>query len=146
MPADYERNLDQEDPSLIVNGVQFPLTRVTREKGFSKFQGAEGVPQQYSISGKKVTLYPTPDDTFVIFWPYILKDVLLSSTTPVEDNLWSDNAYALLMAKAGIAMAQSIRDEAALQNFTADFTAAYLEVRNDTIAREETNFDQARGE
>lgn len=121
------------------------MKRVTYEEGLQQFGDAEGVPLVYSFHNRQYDFFPTPSEltSFELF--YVYRPLELSLTAPaVLENEFTKYAYSLLMAKAGIALAQGYRDKDGLSNFTNDYNAAFAELMRQTVQYEESNFDQTR--
>ena len=96
----------------------------------------------YSYFGNVIRLYPTPTESTIVRLPIIKRATEL--TTNNTTNLWTDHGFTVLMCRAGIALAQAIQNQGALQAFTADYVAAYTELRNESVAKADSNFYMER--
>lgn len=96
----------------------------------------------YSYFGNVIRLYPTPTESTTVRLPVIKRATEL--TTNNLTNLWTDHGFSVLMSRTGIALAQAIQNQGALQAFTADYAAAYAELRNESVAKADSNFYMER--
>ena len=142
-PPDFIREYDQVLPKLVVGDQLIPLVRMDEDDAIDLFGGGKGQPQAYVIIDGEFTLYPTPLEDGQFIFRYVMKEPKLEVGV-VEENAWTLNASQMLMNKAGIALAQALRDQDALATFTNDFSVAYSEMMTRVVAREEANFDRAR--
>lgn len=141
LPADYLRLAEQSVPVLYQKdgAAVGKLVRAYQEDAV--FYDTK-TPTYYVLEGNTFKVYPTPEQDFDLNIQYVKKESELSESTPT--NLWVEFAYTLLMNKAGIALAQGIQHKDALANFSADYIAAYREVFNESVARSDLTFSQAR--
>lgn len=128
-----------------MDGVPCELRRIPPHIAAQISPTATGMPTHYKMVGNKVTLYPTPDMEYSIFWPFIFHAEPLDLTGTVT-NQWIDNCYSVLMGKAGIIMAQILRDTEALQAFTANFSIEYSSAMAESVAKADVNFSHVRGD
>lgn len=96
----------------------------------------------YSYFNNVVTIYPTPAETLTVRLPVMKRAAEL--TTGALTNLWTANGFSVLMARTGIAVAQALQNQGALQAFTADYAVAYVELLNESVARADSNFYMER--
>ena len=96
----------------------------------------------YSYFGNMIRLYPTPTESTTVRLPIIKRATEL--TTNNLTNLWTDHGFSVLMSRTGIAVAQALQNQGALQAFTADYTVAYAELLNESVARADSNFYMER--
>ena len=96
----------------------------------------------YSYFNNVVTIYPTPAKTLTVRLPVMKRAAEL--TTGSLTNLWTANGFSVLMARTGIAVAQALQNQGALQAFTADYAVAYAELLNESVARADSNFYMER--
>lgn len=93
-------------------------------------------------------LYPAPDDEYEIHWPALYHEPPLSTSpaNPISINQWTENGYTVVMSKTGIIMAQTLQNQEALQAFIANYNLAYKDLHHESVAREDTGQDEARGD
>ena len=96
----------------------------------------------YSYFNNVVTIYPTPAETLTVRLPVMKRAAEL--TTGALTNLWTANGFTVLMTRTGIAVAQALQNQGALQAFTADYAVAYAELLNESVARADSNFYMER--
>ena len=96
----------------------------------------------YSYFNNVVTIYPTPAKTLTVRLPVMKRAAEL--TTGALTNLWTANGFTVLMTRTGIAVAQALQNQGALQAFTADYAVAYAELLNESVARADSNFYMER--
>ena len=96
----------------------------------------------YSYFNNVVTIYPPPAETLTVRLPVMKRAAEL--TTSALTNLWTANGFTVLMTRTGIAVAQALQNQGALQAFTADYTVAYAELLNESVARADSNFYMER--
>lgn len=108
--------------------------------------GNFSAPTFYSLIGRYIAVLPPALTDGYISLSYIAKEPILTTegTSPVLENQWTKEAFALLMCKAGIALAQAIQHKEALSNFVADYNSAYSEAFTESFARADINFSQVR--
>jgi hypothetical protein len=147
LPADYERLVDQTVLLLSVVGQSNykKLARAYQEDALVDM-GSHSDPTYYSLIGKVVAVFPPATVDYTIGLTYIAREPLLSTAVdaPISENQWTKEAFALLMCKAGIALAQALQNKDALGNFVADYNAAYSEAFTESFARSDINFSQVR--
>lgn len=147
LPADYERLVDQTVP-LLLDQTQLPLSKLVRayQEDALLEMGNFSAPTFYSLIGRYIAVLPPALTDGYISLSYIAKEPILTTegTSPVLENQWTKEAFALLMCKAGIALAQAIQHKEALSNFVADYNSAYSEAFTESFARADINFSQVR--
>lgn len=145
-PAGFIREYDGVLPAIVIDGKYTELTRYHLDQARGEFGTAVGQPLVYVIIDSVFKVYPTPDKEYILDFPHVRSEGKLSNIDPVlEDNAWTANATQMLMNKAGIAIAQALRDKDALGNFTNDFNVAFAEMMSRVVAREESNLCHQRG-
>lgn len=144
LPSDFERLLYNAEPIFIFASSYTKLVRRYEEPQLILSQGALGAPTAFCLTGKTFSLVPAAGIEGTVRIRYIAKatELALSATT---ENSWTENAFALLMAKAGIALAQALQSDT-VAAFAADYASAYDEAMSDTVAREDTQFSLSRGD
>lgn len=147
LPADYERLVDQTVP-LLLNQDQIALSKLVRayQEDALLDMGNVSAPTYYSLVGRYIAVLPPAVVDGFISLTYIAREPILTidGTSPVLENQWTKEAFALLMCKAGIAIAQAIQHKDALGNFVADYNSAYSEAFTESFARSDINFSQVR--
>lgn len=93
-------------------------------------------PRRYSIVGKYFRLHPTPDAIYVYRMLYYKRDQTLETNV---ENQWLRNAAWVLGARAGVKVAQDLRDEKAVQFFTTRYVESFDAMQKHHVAREEAN-------
>jgi len=92
----------------------------------------EGTPQYYAIVGDLLYLFPKLSTVYAFNFEffYFKKDTVM--TLDADENNWLKNASALLIAKAGLAVARFLRDPEGVKLFTQDYNLhlAQLGARN----------------
>lgn len=74
----------------------------------------------------------------------------ITATTQLSDsvleNLWTQHAFSLLMNKAGIALATSLKEEEAYRQFSIDYSIALDRFKRECVAYEDQGMNVARGD
>lgn len=102
-----------------------------------------GAPTKYSIRGINLTLHPIPDASYTLKMVYYQQAAELSSNI---ENVWTKYAPAVLLNRAGIAVAQNLQDARVRAQFAEAYAAAASNMDSDTIARHETAALQNMGD
>lgn len=149
LPLLFIRESEEEQMQVEVGGIKFPIARASLDDVRAEFQGATGRPQAYVLYGETLEVYPLPDKDYTIEYTYAKRGVSLVSTDPTDppdplfvptlSNVWTDNAYPLLMNKALIILAMAIGHKEALANATNDFNTAFAEMQTRSVQREDSN-------
>lgn len=146
LPANFNRELD--DGTVIASNGELTgiVKKATYESAFVEFNDATGAPQKYATRGDKIYIFPLPDKEYHLRFPYLFKDTVLSTTSePVQlANGWLTEAPMVLVNKAGIAIAQALKNKESLKDFSNDFNVAFKELEAATVHREDVNTDIAR--
>lgn len=144
LPPTFLREYDGIRPAIFKDDEFQPLDRMTVEDARKEFGTSTGQPLAYAFADSFIKLYPTPDVDYTLDFPFMSSlEKLVDPSVPTNE--WTDNATQMLMNKAGIALAQALRDKDALANFTNDFNVAFAEMMSRVVEREESNFDHQRG-
>lgn len=147
LPADYERLVDQTVPLLSVVGQTNykKLVRAYQEDALVDMGNCSD-PTYYTLLGRAIAVFPPATIDYNLGLIYIAREPILTTEAPnpVLENQWTREAFALLMCKAGIALAQALQNKDALSNFVADYNAAYSEAFTESFARSDINFSQVR--
>lgn len=141
IPTGFLRESEEKQMQVLVEGIEIPMERISADDAASRYQGVTGVPVSYVLSGTELRVYPEPDVAYTLRWTVALKEVELTTdaTTPVLTNAWVEEAYALLLNKALIPLAQSLGNKRVLENATADFQTAFGELQVESVQREDSN-------
>lgn len=73
-----------------------------------------GAPEAYALAGMYFRIFPTPDDVYTLRMNYYFKDEVL--TTNIE-NRWLLHAPSILIGKAGLYVARTLKNTEAAQTF-----------------------------
>lgn len=145
LPADFNRLLSYKEPLFISpDGVYCSLPRVYEEPALVSVGDGQGIPQGFAHYSDVFQLYPASSVEGSVRLPYLRRDTELGLSSSKE-NAWTKNAFSVLMARAGISLAQALQSEA-LGSFVSDYNVAYQELSIQTIAKEDALFNLARGD
>lgn len=97
----------------------------------------------YAVVGANIYIFPTPDGAYSITGFYFAQDAVLSAAE--TENNWLKYAPGMLIAKAGMRMAKTLRDEAAYNLFKEDYGEAYNEAVLSNVAREQAALNAVLG-
>lgn len=75
-----------------------------------------GAPEMYSLDGKYLRLFPTPDAIYRIYWRYYKQDALLTSDI---ENEWLKRRPWLIIARAVMLLASKTDDDKVFQRATS---------------------------
>lgn len=101
--------------------------------------GTLGLPRKYDITGTYFRLKPAPDKaTYRLYMTYYGKAAPFTLET---ENDWLREAPDLLIAEAGIPIAQSIGNDKALALFQSQRTQELDRIGRENTAREQANLD-----
>jgi len=100
-----------------------------------RFPGTGDIPKEFTLLGSEVILRPIPTQAITYQFRFLRKD----PTVPAEGEttLWSTHFSDLLMNKAGMEIAWTLRDETAAQRFERDLVIATSNFIKAVTAREE---------
>lgn len=146
LPQSFIRGFDGLAPALVVGEGYVDLIRMEGEDARYEFGAAVGTPVAYTFIDNQLKLYPTPDNSYTIDFAFVQRAATLTDTegSAVLTNSFTENAFNLLMNKAGITLSQALRDKEALSNFTNDYNAAFGEMLTRITQREDANFHNQR--
>lgn len=122
VPADFIREWDEDILSTVTTDGTTTFTQpiVRYDEGYARLRWPTGefpagdVPVAYSRIYRTFRFYPTPDAIYGLNGSYYAKDAPL--TTNIE-NLWMKELPHILIARAGMQLAQGLRDKDALASF-----------------------------
>jgi len=97
----------------------------------------EGEPEWYTIRGKYIYLFPTPDAAYEVRLVYYKRDT--APATGVT-NEWSTYAADVLIAELGMVISgEYLKDERTRKQFETDLAIARKRLKDKNIARGEVN-------
>lgn len=107
----------------------------------SEISDTTGIPRVYSLNKSSISFSPAPTDvaSMTIYWHYY--KAADSLATNIE-NAWLEEetgAPEVLIARAGMLMAEDLFNDAAYGKFQKQFVEAYTGMLGDTIQRAEAN-------
>ena len=108
----------------------------------------EAQPVRYAIVGKDITLHPTPDAVYTIKMRYYKTDtdISLDETDTTFTNDWLTYAGRVIMNRAGMNMAESMKDRASSKFFENSFVVALKSVKDEIQARKMRNLNLVRSD
>ena len=137
LPSDFIREWE-DDPLWYYNASAAedpdkwaPLAKDDLEELREAYPG-EGAPKAYQLDVKYFRLFPTPDGVYVLKMIYYKHDTTLATNV---ENLWLEHFPLLLISKAGLSVATSLRDKDAIGVFAVMEQQHYRSMVNDTEAR-----------
>jgi len=109
-------------------------------ENFAKFQGAASASStHYSIVGRKIYLFPTPDANFELFTFGYHKGTTanpnFSGLASSGTNLWLTHAFDWLVAEASMRVSAELRDVAGMQVFQQEAQMARARVFQEDIRK-----------
>jgi hypothetical protein len=97
----------------------------------------------YAIVGTSMYHFPTPASVMSITGFYFAQAVML--TTEETENTWLKYASSVLVAKAGMRIAKTVRDAEAFGLFKEDYAEAYNKLIAADTAREQAAYNAVMG-
>ena len=143
VPAGFLRLCEFNNPLWHEKGLT-PAYEINRSIGNKTYamDNAVGLVRHYSLQGSNIRLSARAEGILRLFY--------ITATTPlsaeVVENLWTKNAYGLLMNKAGWLMARVLRDKDAEASFEKDFFASLVAFKRECIAFEDYGYNIARAD
>ena len=145
LPVNYNREEDDSEILISIDSKKWAkVVKKDYDDALEVFDGNLGMPQYYCTRGVDVYLFPIPDKQYQLRFPYIKHDTVLSTSPEELSNLWLTNSPFVIVAKAGIALAQSLKNKTALKDFVADHTVARTELQNASVHRNDVNRQLSR--
>ncbi len=95
-----------------------------------------GVPTHYALEGVNIQFFPTPDDAYTVRQLCYRADQT-TLTNDADTNLWTQHAASLLIAAAGIIVAEELRYREQQQQFVQELAFHIDRLKRFSIAREE---------
>jgi len=134
----FLREIDEEDFMYLYDDsgstpVWTVLPKMDTWQGRSLYP-TPGSPEAYSLDGEYFRIFPTPDDTYKLRMVYFGRDESLTNNI---ENKWLKYRPNLLIGRAGLDVAASIRDGVAGQYFTTLFQTQKGSMHREIIARRE---------
>lgn len=96
----------------------------------------DGFPAAYVVRKSTFRLFPRPANALTLYWDYFKKAAELTSNI---ENEWLLYAPYLIIGNAGASMAQTLRNEGAVSEFTSIALAAQDALNKENALREITN-------
>lgn len=129
-PADFIR--EDEDDQLFIDSLDTILVKDQMGELRLRYPDS-GPPVKYALVDRKFYFFPLPDAVYALTGTYFAEDAVL--TTNIE-NKWLANVPDLIIGMAGMIMAASLRDQAALQLFTGLAASAKTKIAYTSTANE----------
>lgn len=143
LDTDVIRITDQSDVLIKPDGESRFRIAVRSFEDTLQINGEDQLDQAaYSFFGNTVRLYPTPVKNTLVRLPVMKRGTPLSTNNLT--NVWTEYGFTVLMTRTGIAVSQALQNQGALQAFTADYVVAYTELKNESVARADSNFYMER--
>jgi len=147
VPADFLLEADDDSLRYIdANGGVTELEKGEYDASILYWGDTQGAPAGYTLTGQEFQIFPLPDAAYTLKLRYFAQDTLPSTMAVGATNLWLTWAPDLLMARTGRRLASYLRDTELLAVFAQEEILAQTRLRNETIAREETNRSRSRGD
>jgi hypothetical protein len=143
LPGDWIMESEDDGIWLLAPGGVRLAKREYRALRGSAFYTANGRPEMYAIVGTTMYLFPTPDKEYGLELNYYAADAKLDSGD--VENGWLKYAPWLLIAKAGLEVARTLRDEAAVAIFSNRLAEAKLDLLRQTEARRQEGLEAFMG-
>ena len=136
LPTDFLRETDERWREVATSGTA-SLTKGSYDELYEReiFGAGYLASQYYAIVGTNMYLFPTPAEVKTISGFYYAKDAVLSADG--TENNWLLWLPGLLIARAGIRMAKTLRDNEAYGMFKEDYIEAYNGFLSTETAREQ---------
>lgn len=138
LPSDFLRETDDETMRYTPDGTDSPAFVYRKYYNDAVAAYASSDP-----SGPKVFVvrfptdilfFPVPDDDYVLSWSYYKRGDFLA--TGSDTNEWLTYAPELLIAEAGVRIARTLRDQGALEDFSAMLLAHRQALMNEIVEDE----------
>jgi len=119
------------------------LEKMDHKTGALRFQDPDaddGMPIAYSLLVDTVQFWPATDADRTLVWSYYQGAESLATNI---ENAWLEEEYGapeVLIARAGMLMAEDLFNDAAYQKFQRQFVEAYGGMLGDTFQRESANY------
>lgn len=145
-PTGFLRLVDEKD-SFLLRGTstRFPIAKKDLDILLQDTSiTTTGEPEFYAQVGMTFYLFPTPTVVYNGSLHYYTADTVLS--TDASSNNWSLYAPELLIARAGISVAQALRDAASIKYFTGLYSDRLEKLKQLSSAIEESGRTRTRGD
>jgi len=141
LPVGFLRLCEFNNPLFQKQGCHqaYPLNRGFADDVYAHNMPA-GVPYAFTLQAGFIRL--DKRDTGLLRLFYISTNAKLSAA--VQKNLWTENAFNLLLNKTGLAVAQTIQDASAVSRFSDGLTIAYSSFKKECVAYEDFGREQLR--
>lgn len=142
MPADFVKLCDVNQPYYIDStNTVYPLKR--RLAGAVFVPGSTGIPQYYAFQSNSLITDKMVDGVYRIF--YYGSDPELSLTGITENN-WTRLAPNVLLLKAAVNVAKTLRDMDLFNALYAEYQVEYQNLFDMCVSMEDVGYDISRGE
>ncbi len=148
VPTDFIRELEDEDCLYYFNAaaaeatdVWTPLAKEELRFLRAEYPG-EGPPAAYYLGNEYFRIFPTPDAAYRLKMIYLAHDDVLDSDI---ENKWLKHRPSILIARAGLHIAQNSRDSAASAYFAGLYAEQLKDMTNEEIARQEAGRTRSMG-
>jgi hypothetical protein len=142
LPSDFIREWE-DDPLWYFNSsaeededVWNELDKGTDLGVLRRTYSGEGPPQAYHLTADYFRVFPTPDEIYTLKMTYYKNALVLDTNI---ENVWLKYFPWLLIGKAGVSLASSLRDKNALTVFAALELTNHTAMVHDTEARRHAN-------
>ncbi len=142
MPNDFVKLCDTNQPYYLdVNNTVFRLKRRLADAVF--LPSTVGVPQYYAFQSMAFITDKLSDGVYRVFY-YGMDSVL--SLDGVTENNWTRLAPNVVMLKAAMNVAKTLRDMDLFNMLNAEYQVEYKNLFDMCVAQEDVGFDISRGE
>ena len=141
LPLGFLRLCEFNNPLFHAEGAPcgYQLTRAFADSTYSVDSGVAPI-ETYTLQNKSLRLNARAKGKLRLF--YITSSAKLSDA--VQQNLWTEHAFDLLLNKTGIQLAATLRDQEALDMFSRNYAIALSNFQKECVAYEDTGFEQTR--
>ena len=113
------------------------LEKLSLVEAVSRFTDVDaGAPLAYVLRKSTVAIYPERDTSYALTWSYYKQADELSTNIT---NAWLTNAPDALIGRAGMLIAEVLKNQSALVKFTSLYREGWAAAFAQTIMREEDN-------
>lgn len=141
MPNDWIKMNENQQPYFMDSNES--ITYLKRKSAHKVFRPAQaGVPQTYALEAVMMVLDVPADGVVRIF--YYGQDEKLTDLN--QENNWTRFAPNVLLLKAAMNVAKTLRDMELFNVLNAEYQISYENLYRTCVSQEDTGFDIARGE
>jgi len=145
LPSDFLLEWEQGTLQLLDpdSGEYIPLTKDEYQFLHNKYRDEDAAqPKAYALVGATYALFPTPDIVYTMRHRFFEADTVLSTNV---ENDWLKYAPDVFLNRAGMTMAQNLRDKDALSAFTAEYGDALKRMWDKDEARKSAGIEYVMG-